>query len=52
MERNDILIALKFKILKGGRCLVNIFRKLDPLKKISDWPWAFKIWKISCDKTI
>jgi len=51
MERNNILIILKIKVLKGGRCLVNIFRKSDPLKKISDWPQAFKIWKISCDET-
>lgn len=33
-EIGKIVIILKIKVLKGGRCLFNIFGKSDPLKNL------------------
>lgn len=33
-ERGNIVIILKIKVLKGGRCLLNVFGKSNPLKNL------------------
>lgn len=48
LERVKSEIILKIKVLKGGRCLLNVFGKLDPLKMLRLAQGIKNLEEISC----